>query len=166
MLKGVILDSVMENITSCNSPDTTPSSDFMLTSLLNAAEYELHLISQRARLAIEHKKSQGFKFGVTPYGKRASRTVDNVRIFEDDGQELRVVEFIKSVRGSISLDQVNGMLKDISEDFHPLELDDNKDVITDGLSFKNIAEILNDYGIYNRGKLWKATSVSRVLQEK
>lgn len=153
----------MENLTP--QSQATASADFVLTSLLNAAEYELQLLSQRTQLAIKHKKSQGFQFGGVPYGKKAGRTEDNIRRFEDDEFECNVMKFVKTVRGRVSLRQANHLLEKISRDevFKPLELDDDGlHVIKRGLSCSNIAEILNDYGVFHRGRPWTTGAISRI----
>jgi DNA invertase Pin-like site-specific DNA recombinase len=172
---AIRLESVMENLTPPSSlvppsrlnTDTQPfsaSSDFVFVSLLNAAEYELKLISQRASLAVRTKRERGFQFGKVPYGMREFRDDQNVRRFEEEPYEAKVVKFIRAVRGCASLNEANILLKDISKNqlFEPLVLDDEGYQITTGLPCDNIAEILNDYGVDYRGKSWTRSAVYSV----
>jgi DNA invertase Pin-like site-specific DNA recombinase len=173
--KKIELQSVMENLTSPatlagidSSPNgtssATASTNFILISLLNNSEYELKLISQRTKHAIKLKREKGHRFGRVPYGMKDVRDQDNIRTFENDEYESNVLRFIRMARKNCSLADLNGILKQISNNakFKPLELDDYEDEIKTGLTGRNIAEILNDYEITYRGKKWTHGNVLAV----
>ncbi|CAH6420125.1 Resolvase, partial [uncultured virus] len=145
---------------------TTASGEYNLTNLLNHAEYEGRLISQRVSAALRLLRERGVEFGPPPFGKQAVRDDQNIRRFQDEPAETPVLRFVQLARtAGASLAGLNGQLAQAVGDAFdtPIELDDGADALTQPLSWKNIAALLNAYGIRKRDRDWTAERARSVL---
>jgi orotate phosphoribosyltransferase-like protein len=143
----------------------------------------LFLISERTKSAMNAKKELGAQFGTAPFGYKAyfeqlntEKGSTSIRKMKLNANEQQVISLIKKLRTGATLDEVNDDLKNLTsnEQFVTLILDDGSTQIQGitvfavlkllilGLAGYNIAEILNDYGILKRGKLWTANAVYKV----
>jgi DNA invertase Pin-like site-specific DNA recombinase len=140
------------------------TSDYILVTLLNAAQHEIEMISQRVKHTMDQKRKRGMQYGRVPYGKKVCYN-DDIRSFDIDEDEDKVIELVKMLRGKVTLKKANKLLKQIykGDDFEPIILDDDVTEIVEGLSCENIANILNEYHLRDRkGELWKSSSVNNI----
>ena len=144
----------------------TTAGKAMFRNLLSHAEFESDTLSDRITAVMAYKKSIGSKLGRVPFGK-SSIVVDKIRKFVHNENEQLVIDFIRKCRTrNTTIIELNQFLLNISDCGDPLEIVDEKEQvcekIKDCLSYQNIADILNDYGVQNRGKEWTAVSVRHV----
>jgi DNA invertase Pin-like site-specific DNA recombinase len=144
------------------------SGRFTFHTLLSAAEHESDLISERVRLVNSRKRALGHEFGTAPFGKRATTTHTGVRQFEVDPAEQNIIRLVRMLStANTPLSEVNAQLKKTVKTRELIELE-NEDGspathITDGLTTRNIADLLNDYKITKRGQMWSTDKVRRLL---
>jgi DNA invertase Pin-like site-specific DNA recombinase len=164
-VKGIALVSATELLDT-----STPSGQYNLISLLNNAEFERKLISQRVRDVIQFNKSRGFVYGKAPYTKQAVRDANNVRKFSSNPVEENVLRFIKLCRTpGTSQDSLNLLLSTIYRGGQKIQISENlgnnaSNDLVQPLSFENIAEILNQCGLTKRGKSWTSSSIRSIVK--
>ena len=144
------------------------SGRFTFHTLLSAAEHESDLISERVRLVNEKKRTLGHEFGTAPFGKRAVISQRGVRQFEVDPAEQNIIRLVRMLStANTPLSEVNAQLKKTIKTRDLIELDNEDGTpatqIVDGLSTRNIADLLNDYKITKRGFMWSPDKVRRLL---
>lgn len=161
---GVQLKSVTESLDASLSDGL-----FEITTLLNNAEYESRVISERIKSTINYKKGLGFKFGRAPFGKKVTTADSNgitLRTFETDRAEKNVIRFIKLTRRpGTSIDKLNRALSRITDNTTPISLNRGTR-LEKSLTLKNVAKLLNQYGVLKRGKIWTTASITSVLSKK
>jgi DNA invertase Pin-like site-specific DNA recombinase len=162
--KQIMLQSVTENIDL-----STPGGEFTFTSLLNAAELESKLISDRVKQGLNYKKSLGNQYGKPLYGKSVKYEA-GVRTFVKNENEFRVLRLISYLRTrGTSLKVLNLMLGQLAPEENALEFSDGAKKIKTIMTWKNIAQVLNDYHIRPRhGAAWNRNTVSalrKLLQD-
>lgn len=160
--RKIYIESITENLGTTNSF----SYEFTIVSLLNNAEYQLKQMIQKIKESRIKKESMGHCFGKCPYGYKVQWN-KNIRNFIEDEYQQKVIDFIRSMKKPISLSEANEKLKEISklEEFVTLSLDDESDFIENGLTFENIADILNDYDVDYNGKEWNRSNVYSVCSK-
>lgn len=137
--------------------------------LLSNSEYESDLISQRVKSAFDFKKQQGSKLGCPPYGYSAVRN-NGIRSFVINNNEWKIISFIcdifncnkSSTELTSDLEHIKGTKQDPIFFFDERGKKTNK--ITQ-ISKSDIADLLNDYGITKRGKLWTGNKVSHIIKK-
>ena len=159
--KGSTLISTSENFDL-----TTTFGRATFRMLLSNAESESDTISDRVRASIAYRRCIGSEIGRAPFGQLAIRGEDRSRHFEVNRDEQEIIRFITMCRtAGTSLDNLNRLLGKISPiiSFEPLEIINEHDQLcthlVDGLTYQNIAELLNEYQITKRGNMWTAGSV-------
>lgn len=141
--------------------------------LLTAAEQESQRIATRVKASLKKKRMMGYFTGGIPKYGYTKRVVDGGSVLVPDPYEISVIKFIKLCRtcGSTA-NEINATLKEIREyegDWVPLELFCGKTLTTEikkPMYYKEIASILNDYGVRKRGRLWKSSTASSVAKNK
>lgn len=154
--KGIMLQSATEKI-----DITTKPGKYNLTTLLNAAEVESKNTSDRVKQGLNYKKSLGNQFGKPLYGKKV--IVENgVRKFARNEHEFYVLRFVRHLRyKGTTLKILNLMLEQLAPEEPPLEFNDRARTVKQPMTWKNIAQILNDYHIPARNiKLWTHSALS------
>lgn len=139
------------------------------------ASYESQVLAYRVKQTKEHLRKKGHFTGKLPYGF-SFKFVNGAKKLIKDHDEHDIIRLIIMMRTpGISLSVINKILATQSEDFKPLILgrgvtneewyQTSEVKLTEPLYYKNIATILNDYGIYNRGREWTASYVSSLYKK-
>lgn len=140
--------------------------------MLSNAEYESDMISERVRQAFAIKRQMGSELGMAPYGYEA--VVDgNIRRFVDNAYEQNVVLFVCEAFKCEKTDrELTSLMMDIKqcEDNTPIDFFDENDKkiqkLKPGiLSYKEIADLLNDYSVTKRGKEWTSDMVAGIIRK-
>lgn len=146
----------------------TVSGRHTFTILLASAEHESGMIGERVRSAVAYKKSLGSQFGCAPYGKSAvMNSALRIRQFVSCKKEGDIVRFISKCRvPRTRVATLNSLLRSIAEAPGSMEVVDQKeqpkDAISDALSYTNIADLLNEFGVLKRGRPWTGSMVRGV----
>lgn len=116
-------------------------------------------------------KVKGWKFGKPKFGFK-SKITKKVRNIVSCKEEEAIIDFIIQAREGKSLDILNKKLKKIIKKADPIQFYDldgktkiNKFYSPNTLTFYEISNLLNDYSITKRNKLWTASSVRRVYND-
>ncbi len=132
---------------------------------------ESETISNRQLNLNKVRVKSGWKFGVAKFGKK-SEIINGVRKFRINDSERKITDFIIQAREGISSKSLNSKLKKIIPNAVPINFYDTDGVTLikyfekpNSLSFSEIADLLNDYNICKRGKLWTASKVSVVYDK-
>ncbi len=140
---------------------------------LSQSEYESDTISNRIKSNNIILRNKGWVFGQAKYG--AENYLNNgIRKMRCNNYERSIINFIISARvGECSVSHLNKLLKKIlPNNKEPIEFFDNKNqcliekfdkLFT--LTFSEIADLLNSYGLSCRSNRWTASSVGRVYNE-
>ena len=135
---------------------------------LMLAHEESRAIAARVSAALFLRKQQGFHTGGKPkYGYKVVEA-DGGKKAVPEQREQAVITFINMCREiGTSLRALNQWMETLADDpngYEPLELGDNQRTIREPLSYQNIADLLNDYGITKRGSRWTAASVADIAK--
>lgn len=137
---------------------------------LSQSEYESNTISNRVKSNNKVLKAKGWKFGKAKFGKKIVFK-NGIRKLDKEKHEQYLIEFIIMARNGIaSCKDLNKQLKKLKpKSKDPIVfVDYEKEICIENfskmntLSYSEIAELLNSYEIYNRGKVWTASSVGSV----
>lgn len=166
--KNIIVHFVEENT------KTNHHLDFHRIRLgLSQSEYESDTISNRIKSNNIILRNKGWVFGQAKYGSE-TYLYNGIRTKRCNKYERNIIDFIMSARvGSCSVSSLNKLLKKIlPTNKVPIEFFDNKNqcliekfdkLFT--LTFAEIADLLNSYGILCRNNKWSASSVNRIYNE-
>jgi hypothetical protein len=122
------------------------------------AQNESDIMSDRFKKMHQHKKLQRTRL---------------YKLGSLSKHDLMMLKLISSMKyGNVSLEYVNKQIKKISNlyypnnNYEPLKISTGYDYITkDGLSKKNIAEILNEYSFKTKlHRRWTISSIDRLLK--
>lgn len=131
------------------------------------SQNESEVIGRRIKDSIKVKKSKGGKIGKPTFGKEVVFK-KGLRLFSTSKIERRIIDFIIQAREGTSSELLNNKLKKINRDADKINFYDSDGSIIEHFSspetlrFTEIADLLNQYGIKNRKKIWTGQSVSRV----
>ena len=135
---------------------------------LSEAQQESEVISNRINNMNKVLSSQGWRFGVPEYGKKSVMFGDTRKFINND-DEIKIADFICQARDGTSCKTLNSKLKRIlpkAPTIHFYDIDGVTKIqyfnTAHTLSFQEIADLLNDYGIKKRDKDWSASMVSSV----
>tara|TARA_B100001093_G_C26568885_1_gene902050 strand:+ start:63 stop:875 length:813 start_codon:yes stop_codon:yes gene_type:complete len=135
---------------------------------LSESQLESETISNRINGINKILQDKGWKFGVPEYGKK-SKLVDGTRKFLNSQTEKNIIDFIITARNGVSCRILNKKLKKIDPSFPVIHFYDDDGVTkinyfdkSQTLSFQEIADLLNDYGVTKRGKPWSSSTVNNV----
>lgn len=143
--------------------------------LVSASQFESELIAERVKNSVAFRKNNNIPMGRQTYGFK----LFNGKVVKDF-KEQAVIKFILSFsKKNTTIRKINAgissLLKDhnMIENYKPLIIsieDDQFEYRTLGenesftTTIKNIAEILNDYGIKKRNLPWNSSKVSSVIK--
>ena len=138
---------------------------------LSEAQMESETISNRISKLNNILLEKGWKFGAAEFGKRATN-VGGVRTFLYNNEEKKIIDFIIEAREGLSAVKLNNKLRKIDKNFAPINFYDSDGITkisyfdkSKTLSFSEIADLLNDYGIKKRGKDWTSSMVSSIYNK-
>lgn len=140
---------------------------------ISNAMRESEIKSQNIKENNYKKQMMGWRFGNPKYGETVSH-LNNVRVFVPNENEKNIIKFINNARdGVCTCKKLNEILNKIIPDNNsPIEFIDtngkliNKFSKKNTLNFKEIAYLLNQYDINNRGKKWNCKSVAKIYNNK
>ena len=161
-LNNNIIHFIEEGINSNNE-----SIQHILRVKLSEAQHESEVISKRAKDSFKVKKALGWRFGKASFGKK-SLIRNGIRVHDINIVEKKVVDFICQARDGTTSKMLNIKLRKIDPSLPPIDFYDVDGKKIDKfnkcgtLTFGEIAELLNDYKVLNRNKLWSASSVSKI----
>ncbi|MHB1953757.1 MAG: recombinase family protein [Sulfobacillus sp.] len=141
-----------------------------MTILLAASEHESGLIGERVRAALARLRARGSKMGRARYGSRIEiDPVTRLRRALPDAHERAVEKFVRGCRAPrTKVPVLRVLLSMFAEEPDSLEVLDERglpsNVLKSPLTYANIAEVLNDFGVSKRGKEWTAGSVRSICQ--
>ncbi len=131
------------------------------------AQEESRAIGRRVKDALAEKKRRGFFTGGIPkYGYKVI-DADGGRRAVPDKYEQAVIKFIDLCRTvGTSSRRLNEWLRQLSPNFDaPIELryDDTKvNTLRDIMSYREIADLLNEYEVPKRKSVWTTSSISSI----
>lgn len=138
-----------------------------IRSKLSLSQYESEMIGERSRKRSRMMRDMGYQIGKAKYGFKKSNK--RARL-ERDNKEQSIITLVNTLRNSQSCKSVNDALKQVNPRFDPIEFLDRDGITvieyfdkTNTLNYQNIADLLNDYGIMKRNKMWTANSVSSLI---
>ena len=164
---GINLHFVEEDLTGSHFMDM-----HRLRLGLSQSEYESNTISNRIKSNNRVLKAKGWKFGKPKFGKKVDFK-NGIRKFTSDTYEKNLIEFIVMAKlGTCSCKRLNMQLKKLnpkSKDpivFFDYEKDKTIDRFdkTNTLTYYEIADLLNSYEIFNRGRQWTSNSVCTIYK--
>jgi hypothetical protein len=130
---------------------------------LYSAYTESKNIGERVSASIKYRTDRGYYVGnKPPIGYKKVQTFGGC-ILNIDLNMLYIKKFVDACRTKdSSVDLLNRYLMTCGADIvnYPLTFDDNAKTIRDDLTYKNIAELLNDYNLGQRN--WNANAVARL----
>lgn len=118
---------------------------------------------------IKNKKNIGWDFRQDRFGKKVIFQ-NNIRKLVDNDEEAKVIELIKALKRETKVSIINKYLKKVlPNNPYPIELLDTEGKVTadlrkNNLDFNTIANLLNSYNIFNRGKKWNINSINKVMK--
>lgn len=145
-----------------------------IKKLLELAENESRTLGRRISKSKQFNIEKGlYTGGRIKYGYQTRKYQRGNKIYQKyvkNKYEQNVIKFIILCRTkNTSANQINKILKYLykGNDYEDLTLyygDKETEKLQSSLSFTNIAEILNDYGILRRGRKWNVCNVSLLFK--
>jgi DNA invertase Pin-like site-specific DNA recombinase len=141
-------------------------------NLVCDAYYESQLLSKRLKTTFDMKKRHGSHIGSTSYGFKINEIIDpkinlKIRKLVPDKLEQDVIEIINRLYFGSDIKDFNNIFKKVSKNksFVLKDTNNNKfDAIYYGnITYKDIADLLNENNIYKRNTLWTPKSISNIL---
>lgn len=127
------------------------------------AQNQSKLLGEKIRRTNELKRKKGyFVGGAAPYGWKKIVKGDG-KVLASSEYELKVQKFISyCLKKGIHVTTLNKLMRAISENFDiPISCYDKNNILihqmSEILTFQEIADLLNDYGVTKRGKQWSAS---------
>jgi DNA invertase Pin-like site-specific DNA recombinase len=143
------------------------------TKLLTQAESESKKIGDRLKTVKQYLNEQGkYSGGYIPYGYSVIKSNDDINnTLVEDVKEKNIIAFVTLCRtNNISRKQLNKLMRVISPQNPYIEINcydkDQETVIeniTTALMYKEIASLLNDYGIHKRGRRWSSPMIKSII---
>ena len=139
----------------------------VLREKLYLAQEESAAIGRRVKDALAEKKRRGyFTGGIPRYGFKVV-DADGGRRAVPDRYEQAVIKFINLCRDiGTSVRTLNEWMRNLSPNFDaPIELGyggRKVSTLREGLTYREIADLLNDYEVTRRGNRWTASSVNTI----
>lgn len=137
---------------------------------LSQAELESNNISQKQLKTNKVLRSKGWKFGNAKYGHHITFK-NGIRSTKSNKCEQNVIKFIETAKTTTSCKELNKFLNIIlPNNKYPLEFYDKDDSKIDHfskpntLTFQEIANILNEYGIKPRKNIWTKNKISNIYR--
>jgi DNA invertase Pin-like site-specific DNA recombinase len=134
------------------------------------AQSESEKISSRIKNIIKYKKSQGLYLGgYIPYGYNTINTFNGKKLVINNYED-NIINFILFCRkdSKKKIKEFNSLLKLINIYNKPIILYDNENntvkYMEGYMTFNNIAKLLNEYKIYNRGIEWNGNMIRTIYK--
>ena len=165
--KNIILKSIEQNVSTDNITGLR-----LIKSCMNDSEFESNMIGFRVKKSLKLIKEKGGHIGPAPFGFKKSR-IKNIPVKVQNKNELLIIDLIVNLRLGVSnFKKINSIIKKIKNKNMPsINFYDKNDNIIDifdkpfTLTFVEIADILNDYEISNRNKLFTSASVYTIFKK-
>lgn len=161
--KDIKLHFVEENIVTGHIMD-----DHRLRMALSDSQLEHERIKERAKLSISIRKEKGWEFGNAEFGNTINFK-NGVRKKTKDSYENNIIKFIVTARETVNCNTLNKQLLKINpKNTTPIkfyDVDGNEISRFDKpytLTYQEIADLLNDYGVKKRNKEWSSNMVQYV----
>ncbi len=136
------------------------------------AEQEVKRMADRIKDINRDKKANGLHIGGTvPFGSGIQRTHlgNKLVVNECENAIINLIYFLREDRDK-KLSRCNKLLKCIDATAVPISFDDEDGepvlVMKGYMSYREIADLLNDYRITKRGAKWNANSVAAVYKKR
>jgi len=162
--KNIFIYAIEQNIS-----NETISSARLLKTYINDAEFESQMIGLRVIQTQKHIKKKGGYIGGVRYGYIKKR-VRNIPVIIKNNDEINIINLIIDLRLGIKTSkELSEIIIKITNINKPLVIYDKHDNEIEkfakpfSLSFKEIADILNDYNIVIRGKNCKGTTINNIF---
>ncbi len=147
--------------------------------LVSASQLEAELISERVKNSVSYRQKNGFYVGQAPYGY----TVFNKKLARDSDEQLiikfilttikkkttseklsnNIMKLLKSLKMQNAIDNFCPLIITLEDDNYEYRQLNNNEVFVP--TFKSLSEILNDYGIKKRNKLWTVSSLNYLVKQ-
>ena len=161
--KDIKLHFVEENIMTGHIMD-----DHRLRMALSDSQLEHERIKERAKLSISIRKEKGWEFGNAEFGNKINFK-NGVRKKTKDSYENNIIKFVVIARETVNCNTLNKQLLKINpKNITPIkfyDVDGNEISRFDKpytLTYQEIADLLNDYGVKKRNKEWSSNMVQYV----
>lgn len=172
--KKIICHSACHNISTNNNPELK-----LFLSYILDAYTESQIFTSRMKSMMYLKKKHGSYIGVPPYGYHLVKdkyinTLSEypISVKKLDKHEQDIIKLIAMLTFGAFLEPLYKLLRKLSNDFnaklyyydknHEIEFEDK--ICYGYLRAPDIADILNDFNILKRGKLWTKYSVLRIIK--
>jgi DNA invertase Pin-like site-specific DNA recombinase len=164
--KNIIIYAIEQDIS-----NDTISSTRLLKTYINDAEFESKMIGLRVKKTLGSIKKQGGHIGGVRYGFKKKR-IQNIPVIIKDSDEDAIIKLIIDLRiGVKTSKELSEVIIKITNTNKPLIIYDKHDNEIEkfakpfSLTFKEIADILNDYKITIRGKNCKGTTINNIFNK-
>ena len=166
--KNITLYSIEQNVSSNNLSGLR-----LIKSYINDSDFESKTIGFRVKKSLATIKKRGGHIGGLKYGFRRCR-LNNIPIKVKSSSEKKIIDLIINLRlGITSSKKINELIKQITNnknisDIKYYNKEDEEIEIFDKpftLTYTEIADILNDYNIKNRKKLFVKSAVSNIFKQ-
>jgi DNA invertase Pin-like site-specific DNA recombinase len=172
--KKIICHSARHNISTNNNPELK-----LFLSYILDAYTESQIFISRMKSMMYLKKKHGSYIGVPPYGYHLVKdkyfnTLSEypISVKKLDKHEQDVIKLIAMLTFGAFLEPLYTLLRKLSNDFNAKlyyydknhEIEFKNKICYGYLREPDIADILNDFNIFKRGKLWTKYSVSRIIK--
>lgn len=145
----------------------------LIRTLISDAQKESDILSERINACINYRKTYGLHWGRVPYGFVLNKQTSKLESVE---YEHNVIKFMVGLNSkNCKSNDINILLEKISplygtsdkwEKLCFFDVDDTPiDKLSDGLSFSDIADILNSYDVKKRGRDWTYSMIKNVIQK-
>jgi len=151
-----------------------PFNKHMFRMILSSAQYESELLSKRVKDSVTYRKKIGAKIGKTPFGYKTNKVLvdgKTVSMLALNHDEQKIIDLVTTMRdGNIKTESLNDKITSISGDNTPVLIENYDgtcatELQSDALSYGNIADLLNEYGIQKRGSEWNANQVRNLVMK-
>ena len=162
--KNIIIYAIEQDISNKNISSTS-----ILKTYINDAEFESKMIGLRVKKTLNNIKKKGGHIGSIRYGFKKKR-IQNIPVIIKDSNENSIIKLIIDLRLGIKTSkELSEVIMQNTNTNKPLIFYDKYDNEIEKfskpftLTFKEIADILNDYNITIRGKKCKGTTINNIF---
>jgi DNA invertase Pin-like site-specific DNA recombinase len=133
-----------------------------INDIIKAAD-ESKLIRERILATHKYLKSKGAHFGRPPYGYKIER-IENINKFVVNEEENKIIAIARDLYYGCPVQNLNEKILLLTGKNIISLFDEPCEIIEYGnFTFPMIAEFLNTHSIYNRTKLWTASSCRTII---
>jgi DNA invertase Pin-like site-specific DNA recombinase len=165
--KNVFVESATEHV-----DYTIPNGRHLLTTILSSAQLQSETLGKKVKNSIAERKRLGIYHGRASYGYHYVKH-DDKYFLEEEPTQQKVIKIINALRqGSLHIDKINELLYSVVDEKNKVPLKyynslgyEIAHIQEKQLTFIEIADILNDYGIKHGKNDWSATNISYLYQK-